>query len=208
MDHVAEYRRPKDDQGNEIIEKGCAPKTPTPSPTPSRSPTPPPTTHKHKKKKKKLEKKEKKRLKKLKTDECGSSSEKYSNKEKQKCREGKDHIARKGEVSSKQKKCLSSEDMSGDDSYLPQKKADHTEPAINPSRPRSKVWERHHREDGSRSRSREQRAPRTQAGRSRSKERTDPVVRPRESWSKEHHISPYHSKTRSRSRSRERRRYK
>ena len=32
VDHVEKYRRPKDEHGNEIIEKGCAPKTPTPSP--------------------------------------------------------------------------------------------------------------------------------------------------------------------------------
>ena len=38
VDHVKDYRRPKDEHGNEIIEKGCAPKTPTPSPSPSPPP--------------------------------------------------------------------------------------------------------------------------------------------------------------------------
>ena len=40
MDHVKQYRRPRDENGNEIIEMGCAPKTPTPSPSPERSPSP------------------------------------------------------------------------------------------------------------------------------------------------------------------------
>ena len=61
VDHVAEYRRPKDEHGNEIIEKGCVPKTPTPSPTPSESPPPSGSpSPKHKKKKKKKMKKMKK----------------------------------------------------------------------------------------------------------------------------------------------------
>jgi len=37
---VRQYRRPRDENGEEIIEKGCAPKTPTPSPSPERSPSP------------------------------------------------------------------------------------------------------------------------------------------------------------------------
>ena len=48
MDHVKNYRRPRDEDGNEIIEKGCAPKTPTPSP--ERSPSPVRTKKKQKKK--------------------------------------------------------------------------------------------------------------------------------------------------------------
>lgn len=40
VDHVKEYRRPKDEQGNDIIEKGCAPRTPTQSPSPSPSLSP------------------------------------------------------------------------------------------------------------------------------------------------------------------------
>ena len=64
VDHVTEYRRPKDEQGNEIIEKGCAPKTPTPSPTPSPSPERSPPPDKKKKKKKQKEKKKKKKGKK------------------------------------------------------------------------------------------------------------------------------------------------
>ena len=40
VDHVRQYRRPRDENGEEIIEKGCAPKTPTPSPSPERSPSP------------------------------------------------------------------------------------------------------------------------------------------------------------------------
>ena len=57
VDHVSQYRRPKDEHGNEIIEKGCAPKTPTPSPSPSPSPSP---VHYKKEKKKKGKKKHKK----------------------------------------------------------------------------------------------------------------------------------------------------
>ena len=64
VDHVRQYRRPKDEDGNEIIEKGCAPKTPTPSPTPSPEPElSPPRAKKKKlkdKRKKQKEKKEKK----------------------------------------------------------------------------------------------------------------------------------------------------
>ena len=64
VDHVRQYRRPKDEDGNEIIEKGCAPKTPTPSPTPSPEPEHSPPRAKKKKlkakKKKQKEKKEKK----------------------------------------------------------------------------------------------------------------------------------------------------
>ena len=53
MDHVHQYRRPKDEDGNEIIEKGCAPKTPTSSPTPSPEPElSPPRTKKSKLKEK------------------------------------------------------------------------------------------------------------------------------------------------------------
>lgn len=63
VDHVRQYRRPKDEDGNEIIEKGCGPKTPTPSPTPSPEPepSPPPTLKKKKLKKKKLKDKKEKR---------------------------------------------------------------------------------------------------------------------------------------------------
>lgn len=62
MDHVREYRRPKDADGNEIIEKGCAPVTPPSSPSPSPEPAPPlaQTTTAAKAKKKKKEKKAKK----------------------------------------------------------------------------------------------------------------------------------------------------
>ena len=64
MDHVKQYRRPKDEKGEEIIEQGCAPKTPTPSP--SSSPTPPPVeVKKLKKKKKDKSKKKERKLKKL-----------------------------------------------------------------------------------------------------------------------------------------------
>lgn len=60
VDHVREYRRPKDEDGNEIIEKGCAPKTPTPSPTPSPEPeSSPPKAKKRKLKDKTKEKKKK-----------------------------------------------------------------------------------------------------------------------------------------------------
>jgi hypothetical protein len=52
VDHVNQYRRPKDESGNEIIEKGCAPKTPTPSPTPSPVRSPEPVKQKPKKVKK------------------------------------------------------------------------------------------------------------------------------------------------------------
>ena len=54
MDHVRQYRRPKDENGEEIIEKGCAPKTPSPSPV--SSPSPPPLAPKKKAKKKKKDK--------------------------------------------------------------------------------------------------------------------------------------------------------
>ena len=37
VDHVKEYRRPQDEKGNEVVEEGCAPKTPSPSPPPSPS---------------------------------------------------------------------------------------------------------------------------------------------------------------------------
>lgn len=70
MDHVSEYRRPKDADGKEIIEKGCAPKTPSPSPPPSdgesekevtssRKEKKKPKSKKHKDKKKKKKQKEK-----------------------------------------------------------------------------------------------------------------------------------------------------
>lgn len=52
VDHVKQYRRPRDENGNEIIEKGCAPKTPTPSPSPERSPSPVKTKKEKKKHKK------------------------------------------------------------------------------------------------------------------------------------------------------------
>ena len=58
VDHVRQYRRPKDGDGNEIIEKGCAPKTPTPSPTPS--PQPESSLPRPKVKKKKLKDRKKK----------------------------------------------------------------------------------------------------------------------------------------------------
>lgn len=61
MDHVDKYRRPKDESGNEIIEKGCAPKTPTPSPTPSPVMSPEPVKEKPLKKKKASKDKRKKR---------------------------------------------------------------------------------------------------------------------------------------------------
>ena len=61
VDHVREYRRPKDNDGNEIVEKGCAPVTPTPSPSPEPvTPPTPPTAPATKKKKKKKDKKAKK----------------------------------------------------------------------------------------------------------------------------------------------------
>ncbi len=72
VDHVAEYRRPKDEHGNEIIEKGCAPTMPTPSPTPT--PSPPPQSHKHKKKKVKKHK-EKEKSKDKKPDSGSEESE-------------------------------------------------------------------------------------------------------------------------------------
>lgn len=50
VDHVKRYRRPRDENGDEIIEKGCAPKTPTPSPSPERSPSPVKAKKKQKKK--------------------------------------------------------------------------------------------------------------------------------------------------------------
>ena len=52
VDHVKHYRRPRDENGDEIIEQGCAPKTPTPSPSPERSPSPVKTKKKQKKKRK------------------------------------------------------------------------------------------------------------------------------------------------------------
>lgn len=67
VDHVKEYRRPKDDQGNEIIETGCGPKTPTPSPSPSLSPEP--EIVKKKEKKKKVKKEKNKKHKKIKRRE-------------------------------------------------------------------------------------------------------------------------------------------
>ncbi|XP_064394733.1 RNA-binding motif protein, X-linked 2-like [Halichondria panicea] len=66
VDHVAEYRRPKDEDGNEIVEKGCAPKTPTPSPEPSESESEDePVKIKKKKTKKFKDKKKKKRKEKI-----------------------------------------------------------------------------------------------------------------------------------------------
>lgn len=66
VDHVAEYRRPKDEDGNEIVEKGCAPKTPTPSPEPSESESEDePVKIKKKKTKKSKDKKKKKRKEKI-----------------------------------------------------------------------------------------------------------------------------------------------
>ncbi|XP_041379853.1 LOW QUALITY PROTEIN: transformer-2 sex-determining protein-like [Gigantopelta aegis] len=62
VDHVQQYRRPKDEHGNEIIEKGCAPKnttTPSPSPEPSNE-------SKAKKKSKKTKKREKEEEKEIK----------------------------------------------------------------------------------------------------------------------------------------------
>ena len=55
---MRQYRRPKDENGEEIIEKGCAPKTPSPSPvsSPAASPSPPPLAPKKKTKKKKKDK--------------------------------------------------------------------------------------------------------------------------------------------------------
>ena len=66
VDHVRHYRRPKDEDGNEIIEKGCAPKTPTPSPTPSPEPEHMPPRAKKKKVKDKIKKKKDKKGKKQK----------------------------------------------------------------------------------------------------------------------------------------------
>ena len=66
MDHVRQYRRPKDEDGNEIVEKGCAPRTPTPSPSREPSPGPSPPIHSPpqlKKTKKKLKDKKKKKKK-------------------------------------------------------------------------------------------------------------------------------------------------
>ena len=64
MDHVKQYRRPKDEPGHEIIEKGCAQKSPTPSPSPSPSPEPLMKRHRHRDKdRKKKKKKHKKQMK-------------------------------------------------------------------------------------------------------------------------------------------------
>ncbi len=63
VDHVTEYRRPKDEDGNEIIEKGCAPKTPTPSPEPSESESDEEPEKVKKKKKKTKKSKDKKKQK-------------------------------------------------------------------------------------------------------------------------------------------------
>eukprot|EP00731_Ephydatia_muelleri_P030039 Em0021g562a len=61
VDHVKEYRRPKDEQGNDIVEKGCAPRTPTQSPSPSPPLSPSEKMAPSKKRKKKhAEKREKK----------------------------------------------------------------------------------------------------------------------------------------------------
>ena len=80
MDHVRQYRRPKDEDGNEIIEKGCAPKTPTPSPTPSPEPELSPPRPKKKKlkdkKKKQKDKKEKKSTHKRKRNSSPQESDK------------------------------------------------------------------------------------------------------------------------------------
>lgn len=87
MDHVRQYRRPKDEDGNEIIEKGCGPKTPTPSPSPSPEPEPsPPTPKKKKSKKKKLKYKKEKKLKRRKLSKSPEKvyEEKISGTEKEK----------------------------------------------------------------------------------------------------------------------------
>ena len=70
VDHVRQYRRPKDENGEEIIEKGCAPKTPSPSPvsSPAASPSPPPLELKKKAKKKKKDKSKEKGAKLANTD--------------------------------------------------------------------------------------------------------------------------------------------
>ncbi len=73
VDHVNQYRRPKDEHGSEIVEKGCAPRTPTPSPTPSPSPSPPPEKKKKKHKLKKQKKKKQKDEKRLRQRSPASS---------------------------------------------------------------------------------------------------------------------------------------
>ena len=75
MDHVDQYRRPKDESGNEIIEKGCAPKTPTPSPTPSPVTSPEPAKEKAQKKKKASKDKKKKKTIKKKYEYSDSDSD-------------------------------------------------------------------------------------------------------------------------------------
>ena len=61
---MSEYRRPKDEDGNEIIEKGCAPRTPTPSPSPSDDQSEKDVASSHKEKKKSKSKKNKDKKKK------------------------------------------------------------------------------------------------------------------------------------------------
>ncbi len=99
VDHVNEYRRPKDEDGNEIIEKGCAPKTPTPSPQPSESESEEP--EKVKKKKKTKDKKKKKQK-----DKISSPSYmpvEYSKTKKQsRIEDSTPDISRKASKSSKQ----------------------------------------------------------------------------------------------------------
>ena len=94
MDHVQHYRRPKDEHGNDIIEKGCAPQTPPPSPSPSESspspsPSPPPPPPPKKKKKKQL--KSKKKSKKPKKNKKKRYSSSYSESE-----SGEDVVEPKG----------------------------------------------------------------------------------------------------------------
>ena len=72
VDHVNQYRRPKDEGGNEIVEKGCAPKTPTPIPSSSPSPSPEPVKDKGEKVKKTKDK-QKRRKHKSKKKQRGSS---------------------------------------------------------------------------------------------------------------------------------------
>lgn len=64
VDHVSEYRRPKDEDGKEIIEKGCAPRTPTPSPSPTDDESEKDVASSHKEKKKSKSKKHKDKKKK------------------------------------------------------------------------------------------------------------------------------------------------
>ncbi len=63
VDHVAQYRRPKDDRGNEIIETGCGPRTPEASPSPSPPPSPVHSSSSDKEPPQKKDKKHKKRKK-------------------------------------------------------------------------------------------------------------------------------------------------